>query len=242
MKKIIGNLKMNLDYFEIKDYINYFGAKKYSNVYFAPSNIYLLAFIEHNLNTVSQDVSSFDKGAYTGDISASQLKSIGVSYSLVGHSERRRYYQDDFLINQKINNLLNNNIIPILCIGEKEEERKSNQYIDVLKRQIDNAFNDIESKELKNLIIAYEPVWSIGTGLIPSNNEIEEVVVFLKDYVKEKYSFNVEVLYGGSVNNENIETLEKISHLDGYLVGGCSLKIDQFDDLINKIKWGYYGG
>ena len=236
MKLIVGNHKMNLNLKEIEEYIDFFKKKNYSNVYFAPTNIYLANFIENGLNAVSQDVSPFVNGAYTGDVSANQLKSIGVTYSIVGHSERREYYHDSNLVNDKIIKLLEYEIKPILCIGEDLEERENNTYLSVLKNEIDTAFKNIKVDFLSRIIIAYEPIWSIGTGKVPENKDIEEVLYEVKKYVKDNYSFDIKVLYGGSVNNKNIDNLEKIKNIDGYLVGGCSLKIQEFNELVEKVN------
>ena len=236
MKLIIGNLKMNLNHQEIKEYINYFKDKNYQNVFFAPSHIYLNDFVNNGLKIIAQDVSMFQNGAYTGDISSSQLKSMKVDYSLVGHYERRKYYNDSLYVNEKIKNLLNEEINPILCVGESLEQRQEKKVFDVLKEEIDDAFKDIDIHKLSKVIIAYEPVWSIGTGLVPKNNEISEVVTYIKKYVFDKYQNDIKVLYGGSVNNNCINDLESIDNLDGYLVGGCSLKYEDFDKLINHIS------
>ena len=236
MKYVIGNFKMNLKYDEIMEYINYFKEKKYSNAMFAPSNIYLEAFQKSGLTIVSQDVSCFNDGAYTGDVSASQLKSMGINYSIIGHSERRKYYRDDELVNEKMKRLMENDITPILCIGESKEERELGKEKEVTSKEIDDAFLNIDKSFLKNIIIAYEPIWSIGTGLIPNNNQIYEIISHIKKYTNEKYGFIPCVLYGGSVNNKCIEELEKIDNVDGYLVGGCSLKYLEFEKLINSVK------
>lgn len=224
---------MNLTFDEINDYINFFKGKNYENVIFAPSSIYLTKFVEANLKTASQDVSFASTGAYTGDLSAMQLKSIGINYSIVGHSERRKYYSDDKYVNDKLKELLNNKIVPILCIGETKEEKDNGVTLDILKKELDDAFKDID---IENIIIAYEPIWSIGTGVIPTNDDIEKTISFIKKYVNEKYHTNNKVLYGGSVSNKNIEELERISIIDGYLVGGCSIKKDDFNTLINNVK------
>ncbi len=236
MKLVIGNLKMNLISTEIECYVNSFKDKNYFNVFFAPSSIYLTKFMDNGLNTVSQDVSPFEKGAYTGDISACQLKNIGINYSLVGHSERRKYYHDDDFINEKIKRLLEQEINPILCLGESLEQRNKHEYLDQIKMEIDEAFKDIDKDKLSNTIIAYEPIWAIGTGKIPSNNEIEEVIQFIKKYVLETYGYQSKVLYGGSINNDNINILEEINDLDGYLVGGCSLSFESFNELIERVR------
>lgn len=235
MKLIVGNLKMNLSYYEIDDYIKYFKSKNYSNVFFAPTAIYLSKFVDNGLNTVSQDVSMFENGSYTGDISSSQLKSIGINYAIVGHSERRTYYNDSLFVNKKVIRLLEQEMNPILCIGETKEERMDNRVNEVLAKQIDEAFQNVKPEFLTNVIIAYEPIWSIGTGNVPVNEEIDDVITFIKRYTKENYLFTPKVLYGGSVNNNCIETLEKIENIDGYLVGGCSLKKEEFEKLINYV-------
>ncbi len=235
MKIIIGNFKMNLMMNEIEEYLAYFQKRDLTNVYFAPSTLYLHHFITKNLKAGSQDVSFANVGAYTGDISASQLKSIGATFSLVGHSERRKYYHDSQFVNEKIKRLRECNLDAILCIGEEKEERMNHQVFDVLKKEIDEAFENISINDLKNIIIAYEPIWSIGTGLVPTNDEILEVISFIKKYVYDHYHVQIRVLYGGSVNNKNIDTLEKIQELDGYLVGGCSISKEDFLELIMKV-------
>lgn len=233
MKLVVGNFKMNLTLSEVNEYIDYFKNKNYPNVVFAPSSIYLSRFVENNLKTSSQDVSFMNIGAYTGDISASQLKSIGIKYSIVGHSERRKYYSDDKYVNSKLKELINNGITPILCIGETKEEKDNGITLEVLKKEIDEAFN---GNTINNVIIAYEPIWSIGTGVIPTNDDINETISFIKDYINKKYNTNNKVLYGGSVSNKNINELEKINVIDGYLVGGCSIKKDDFDLLIRSVN------
>ncbi len=225
---------MNLSLKEINEYIEFFKRKKNDNVIFAPSSIYLQKFIENNLNVAAQDVSFANLGAYTGDICASQLKSIGVNYSIVGHSERRKYYEDDKYVNDKIKALLNEEMIPILCIGETKEEKNQGITFDILQKEIDEAFKD--NTLINSIIIAYEPIWSIGTGVIPTNVEIEKTISFIKKYLFDNYQTTNKVLYGGSVSNKNIVELEKISVIDGYLVGGCSIKKDEFENLINSVK------
>ena len=235
MKLVVGNFKMNLNNEEINDYIDFFKNEDCSNVLFAPSNIYLTKFIANGLKVAAQDVSFAKKGAYTGDISASQLKSIGVNYAIIGHSERRKYYHDDLFVNDKLKSLIDEKIFAILCIGESKEERDSNLTIDILKKEIDEAFYGIDHDLLANIIIAYEPIWSIGTGVIPSKLDIYNTVKLIKEYVYDKYKVNLKVLYGGSVNNECIDELESVENIDGYLVGGCSIKKEEFNKLIKRV-------
>ena len=235
MKLVVGNFKMNLNSFDIDEYIDYFREFNYPNAIFAPSSIYLDRFIENGFTVAAQDVSFGIKGAYTGDISSMQLKSLGVNYCIVGHSERRKYYEDDKFVHEKLVNILNEKIKPILCVGETKEERDANKTIDVIKNELAVAFDGIESDLINNVIIAYEPIWSIGTGVIPTNIDIDNVIKFIKDYIMEKYNAPVRVLYGGSVNNECIDELEKLDNVDGYLVGGCSIKKEEFNKLIKRV-------
>ena len=236
MRLVVGNFKMNLNNDEIINYINYFKGKDLNNVVFAPPSIYLKDFVNNGFTTCSQDVSFASKGAYTGDISAQQLKSIGIKYSIIGHSERRKYYGDSSLVNEKLQRLLEEDIIPIICIGETKEERDNNETFKCLAEEIDTVFKNIDTNCLNNVIIAYEPIWSIGTGVIPTNKEILETISYIKNYIKDNYKLTLSCLYGGSVNNNCIETLENIEVVDGYLVGGCSIKKEDFDKLINNIK------
>lgn len=175
----------------------------------------------------SQNVSKFDDGAYTGEISARELKSYNVKYSIIGHSERRGYQKEtNEDIKGKLIKLIENDITPILCIGESKEERQNNTYKEVLKEEL-SILEDID----KDIIIAYEPIWSIGTGIIPTNEEITEVFNLIKSICP-----NDKVLYGGSANNDNIDTLKQIDLIDGYLLGGLSLKPDKVQEFLNKLN------
>ena len=235
MRLVVGNFKMNLNSVEINKYIEFFKGKNYNNVVFGPPAIYLERFVNSGFETASQDVGFSDKGAYTGDISAQELRSIGVKYSIVGHSERRKYYDDGRYVNDKIKLLLSEKIIPIVCIGETKEERDNNQTFDILKEEISQALKNIDTNLLNSVIIAYEPIWSIGTGVIPSSKDIFDTIAFIKRFLLESFNISLKVLYGGSVNNDCINNLEKIENIDGYLVGGCSIKQEEFDKLIKNV-------
>ena len=203
---------------------------KTSNVILIPSNIYLAAANIPNISLGSQNVSMYEMGPHTGEVSASQLRQLGVSYCLVGHSERRKeQHETNIEIRNKIKNLLNQGIIPILCIGETKEEK--NTAHTVIYQELQEALIGLTEEELKKVIIAYEPVWSIGTGLIPTSTEIESIVT----KIKETYPNNL-VLYGGSVTLENIEKLTQENAVDGYLLGGLSLQLDKVQILIDKIE------
>lgn len=234
MKLIVANFKMNLLKDDIDKYIEEMNKYHFNNVVFCPSYLYLTKFIDNNLVVGSQDVSMYNLGAYTGDIAASQLKSIGCQYAIIGHSERRKFYDDDVLVNNKLKISLNNGLKPILCVGDSLEEYQDNKTFDVLAKQINEAFLNVNN--LDNVILAYEPIYAIGSGIIPENDVIYKTVEYIKNYVLEHYKIQIKVLYGGSVNNHNILHLETISNLDGYLIGGCSIKILDFIDLIKKLN------
>lgn len=203
---------------------------KTSNVILIPSNIYLASVNIPNISLGSQNVSMYEMGPHTGEVSASQLRQLGVSYCLVGHSERRKeQHETNIEIRNKIKNLLNQGIIPILCIGETKEEK--NTAHTVIYQELQEALIGLTEEELKKVIIAYEPVWSIGTGLIPTSTEIESIVT----KIKETYPNNL-FLYGGSVTLENIEKLTQENAVDGYLLGGLSLQLDKVQILIDKIE------
>lgn len=176
----------------------------------------------------AQNVSSKEEGAHTGEISAEDLYNSGVEYCIVGHSERRQEQKESLEeINEKIKRLQENGITPILCVGETKEERDQNRVKDVLEIELASAIKEIDTS---NLIIAYEPIWSIGTGIIPTNEEIKAVF----EYIKSIFPNN-KVLYGGSANEKNIDTLKQISLIDGYLVGGLSLKPESLKLFLQKL-------
>ncbi len=168
-------------------------------------------------------------GPYTGKISSYQIKKLGAKYVIIGHSENRALGETDQIINRKIKVVMKDKLIPIFCIGETYSERRKKNTNLIIKKQLRNGLKNI--KNLKNIIIAYEPVWSIGSGLIPSNNQIIEVLSLIRKYLKKK---NVIILYGGSVNNKNIKDLKKVETLNGFLIGGSSQKVNKFVDIVKK--------
>lgn len=236
MKILALNHKMNINNNEIDNYISEFGAIKFNSIscIVCPSLIYLEKFKKINCLIGSQNVGMMNNGALTGEVSASQLNSLGVNYSIVGHSERRTLLNEtDEMINKKISLLLENNIKPILCVGETKEEYDNNKTLEVIQKELLNGLNNIN---FDNIIIAYEPIWSIGTGLVPTNNEIENVISSIKKIIKDNFNKDAIVLYGGSVNENNITELENINIVDGYLVGGASLKIDSIKKMVQVME------
>lgn len=180
----------------------------------------------------AQNVSAEQVGAHTGEIAASQLKSYGIKYCIVGHSERRQDQKEtNEDIAKKIKNLYAEGIIPILCVGETKEERESGKLIEVIEQEILSATENLTSEEKDELIVAYEPIWSIGTGLIPTIEEIEEVFKLINNLLP-----NTKVLYGGSANDKNIDELKQCSLIEGYLLGGLSLKPENLKIFIEKLE------
>lgn len=228
---IILNNKSNLSKEEFINYQNKLKNIKSSyEIVLCPTYLNINLFNIDNISLGSQNVSSFNDGAYTGEVSARSLKESNVGYSLVGHSERRKNQKEtNKEINEKIKRLLENNIIPILCVGETKEERDNQKVEEVIKKQIIEAIEGITPSSIEKIIIAYEPIWSIGTGIIPSLDDIIKV----NNFIEEILPYN-KIVYGGSVNEENIENL-KSEKIDGYLLGGLSLKPQQLQTFIDKL-------
>ena len=227
------NNKSNLDKNAYREYLN-----KLSNVetdytlILCPTYLNIGQTDISNVYLGAENVSKSNDGAYTGEISASQLKSYGVEYTIVGHSERREYQRETFDdIHEKIKRLYENNITPILCIGETKEQREETDFKKFLEEEIFSAIKDLTEEQVSKLIIAYEPIWSIGTGIIPTEKQIIDVFSFIKEKLP-----NTKVLYGGSANVSNIEMLNKIKQIDGYLLGGLSLKPEELQTFLNIMK------
>ena len=166
-------------------------------------------------------------GAFTGSINSKMLKDVGAKYVIIGHSENRQRGESNKKINNKIKSVLKSGLKVIFCIGETSQEKRKKKTYQVLNNQIKTGLDKVKNK--KNIIIAYEPVWSIGTGLIPKSNELIKIITF----VKKKYK-NLKVLYGGSVNSKNINELKLIENIDGFLIGGASQDAKKFIDIIKK--------
>ena len=226
------NNKSNLTKNEFIKYLeNLSTIESKHKIVLCPSSINIPLFNIDNVLLGAQNVSNNLAGAHTGEINSKQLKSYNVKYCLVGHSERREEQNitsED--TNKKINLLLDDNIIPILCVGETKEQRIHKNYKAVIKEEILTALKDLTDEEIKKLIIAYEPIYSIGTGVLPTNSEIQEVLNIIKKILPDN-----KILYGGSVDDENIDTLKEIEDIDGFLLGGLSLKVDKLKRLLEKI-------
>ncbi len=197
------------------------------------------ALLDSNIDLSAQNVHSEISGAYTGEISVLMAKDAGCKYTIIGHSERRKYFgEDDSIVNQKIRLALDNNLEVIFCIGESLEEREEGKMEDVVKTQLLGGLKDISKEDLARIVVAYEPVWAIGTGKNATPQEAQEVHAFIRAELATKYdqeaADSTSILYGGSVKAENIEELMKKEDLDGVLVGGASLEVDSFSTIVKK--------
>jgi triosephosphate isomerase len=192
---------------------------------------------ETNIDLGAQNVYWEEKGAFTGEISLSMLKEIGCKYVILGHSERRKFFNETNQdVNKKLKAELKNSLIPIVCVGETLEEREGNQTFDIVKAQVEECLQGVTLDEPTKLIIAYEPVWAIGTGKNATPAQAQEVHKFIRnllsDIFGEDASEIIRIQYGGSVNPGNIEELISQSDIDGSLVGGASLDIDSFTEIV----------
>lgn len=233
-KLIVANLKMNLDKEQILNYKKVIENNPIQNLIICPPDIYLDMMISDEYNVCAQDAYYMDEGAYTGEISFLQLKELGVNYSLVGHSERRKLFNETNEVTAlKIDASIRNKITPILCIGENLKERESNKTLEIIKDEIEDAL----SKNIPNdLIIAYEPVWAIGTGNTATLDDIKTSHSYIKSFMKDTYKKDVKVLYGGSVTLSNIYEIMNLDEVDGVLIGGASKDPNNLIDMYNKIK------
>ena len=178
-----------------------------------------------------------NEGAYTGEISAAMLKSAGCQYGIIGHSERRQYFgETDETVNKKIQAAIRAGLKPVFCIGETEKEREAEQTLSVLDKQVKNGLEGLVSEQLDMLIIAYEPVWAIGTGKTATDDQAQEVHQFIRSLVEKNFgrplSDSIRILYGGSVKPDNIAGLMAMPDIDGALVGGASLNAESFSKIV----------
>lgn len=235
MKKILVlNHKMYLTYNEIENYIRKIkdNIRSDLDVIVCPSSIFIPYFTgKYDFLLGSQNLCS---KLITGEISGKQLKSFNVKYTLIGHSERKTLMNETNKdINDNIRESLNNNITPIVCIGETLEQKERKKTGEVIVKELKEYFYDIDVKE--DIIIAYEPTWVTKSNKIPSNKYIYEAVELIKNIMLKRYNVNVKVIYGGGVNSHNIESLNKISNIDGYLLGELSTEPSKLLEIMNKI-------
>jgi|TARA_Y100000992_G_scaffold52271_1_gene31013 triosephosphate isomerase len=243
-KKIVaGNWKMNLNKEEAYLLFNNLESKSFPNdvmVIIAPPSIYLDSFSgATNIYLSSQDVSANENGAFTGEFSSEMLSSLNIKYSIVGHSERRQYHNEsDDLIFLKTKSLIQQNISPLFCCGESLNERKSKNHYNIVKSQLHNILNNLNASDFEKIIIAYEPVWAIGTGLTAEPSDAQKMHLYIRGLVKESYgnkiADNLSILYGGSCKPGNSNELFSMEDIDGGLIGGASLDSNSFESIINS--------
>jgi triosephosphate isomerase len=194
------------------------------------------------IQLASQNIFSKDSGAYTGEISPPMLKKLGCKFAIIGHSERRQYFgETDMSVNEKAKAALSHDITPIICIGETLDERDSGKALDIIEKQLEGGLSGLSEGDWKDIIIAYEPVWAIGTGKTATNEQAQEVHAFIRANLEKTFGEEIaektRIIYGGSVKPENVDDLMAQPDIDGALVGGASLKADSFEKIV-KFKRG----
>lgn len=235
-KYVVGNMKMMMSSKELSTYLRKINSSIFSNhVIICPTNIFVPYFLKQYYQVGLQNVYFEEEGPYTGEVSPKQARSLGVCCTLVGHSDRRLSFREtDTIVNKKVLTALRDGLSVILCVGETLEEKELLKTDRVLKKQITYALRYV--KDLSQVMIAYEPVWAIGTRVIPKNEEIESAVRYIKDVIQKEYDYsNMKVLYGGSVDDENIKSIASISNLDGVLVGKASCDAEKFLRIIEVV-------
>ena len=245
---VAGNWKMNNDLDESKKLVKKIRKAikreelKNTRVIVAPTFVNLSAVVKKArkspIEVAAQNMHQAESGAYTGEISAKMLQSIGVKIVILGHSERREYFgETDALLAKKVDAALANKLEVIFCFGEVLEDRKSDKHFKVVESQIKNGLFHLEAKAWKNIVLAYEPVWAIGTGETASPEQAQEMHAFIRKIVADKYdkevAENVSILYGGSVKPENAKEIFSNPDVDGGLIGGAALDAASFMAIVN---------
>ena len=192
---------------------------------------------DSNIQLGAQDVYWQEQGAFTGEVSPLMLKDAGCKFVIIGHSERRQhFYETNETVNKKIKTVINSGLNPIVCVGETLSQRDENKTLQVIKEQIQQGLKDISSDEIKDLVVAYEPVWAIGTGRNATATQAQEAQKYIRDLLTKMYNdtiaSEIRIQYGGSVKPENIKELILQPDIDGALVGGASLKIESFSQIV----------
>ncbi|MGN1330375.1 MAG: triose-phosphate isomerase [Clostridia bacterium] len=244
-KVIAGNWKMNMLPNEAMEYIETFSklvkdtenevilCVPYTDLFYA-----LMGAQDTNIKIGAQNMHFEEKGAYTGEVSGKMLKAIGVEYVIIGHSERRQYFAEtDETVNKKVKATFANGLKPIVCVGETLEQREAGETEKIITSQTRLALEGLTDSQVKNVIIAYEPIWAIGTGKTATsddaNNSIKAIREEIRSIYGEEVSENIIIQYGGSVKSSNAKELFETSDIDGGLVGGASLVPDEFAKIVN---------
>ena len=247
-KVIAGNWKMNMLPNEAINFIQELSEKvkgtenevvlcvPYTDIFYSVMNAQ-----DTNIKIGAQNMHWEEKGAYTGEVSAEMLKSVGVEYVIIGHSERRQYFAEtDETVNKKLKKALAVGLKPIVCVGDTLEQREQGITMQIITSQTEKALEGIAPEDVEKTIIAYEPIWAIGTGKTATKEDANEAVKQIREKIVEKYGQNVAngviIQYGGSVKASNAKELFEMSDIDGGLVGGASLKAEEFSNIVNYDK------
>jgi triosephosphate isomerase len=246
-KKIVaGNWKMNNGLQETEFLINELVKETNHSgceVMIAPSFVSLKNSIDYlkdkDIEVVSQNVHQNNDGAYTGEVSAKMLSSIGIKTTIIGHSERREYFNETHeILKNKVDTSLNNSIKIIFCFGEELKNREANNHFTIISNQISESLFHLSSSDWDNIILAYEPVWAIGTGETASSDQVQEMHSFIRNFIAQKYSTDlaqkISILYGGSVKPNNAKEIFSMEDVDGGLIGGASLNSKDFFSIVNS--------
>lgn len=247
-KIVAGNWKMNKNAEETEDLLNALIDKLPENVeariIVAPSFVNLASAVQHleftNIDVAAQNMHQTDSGAFTGEVSADMLKSVGVETVILGHSERRSYFHEsDALIADKTTTALRNGMTVIFCFGEELADRKSDNHFNIVENQLKDGLFHISDADWEKVVLAYEPVWAIGTGETASPDQAQEMHAFIRETVRSKFGTDiadsVSILYGGSVKPDNAKEIFSKPDVDGGLIGGAALKADDFAAIVAGI-------
>ena len=241
-KVIAGNWKMNMLPNEAIDFVNNLAplVKDSKNeviicVPFTDLFYTLLTVQETNIHVGAQNMHWEEKGAYTGEVSADMLKSINVEYVIIGHSERRQYFNEtDETVNLKVKSALKHGLKPIVCVGETLEQKEAGKTLDIITSQTSKALQGLTLEDLSNTIVAYEPIWAIGTGKTASSDDANNSIKAIRNQIQKDFGTDdITILYGGSVKEDNAKELFTMSDIDGGLVGGASLNAEKFSKIVN---------
>ncbi|HIU65295.1 MAG TPA: triose-phosphate isomerase [Candidatus Enterousia avicola] len=234
MKVIAGNWKMNGSRASLQDMVKSLQNVETENEIILCVPYTMLGIDGGRVSLGAQDVSTHDHGAYTGEVSAQMIADTGAKYVIVGHSERRQYHNEtNDIVRQKVQAALSAGLTPIVCVGETMEEKQAGKTMEIIESGVRESIpNDID----KDIIVAYEPRWAIGAGLTPTTEEIAEAHKLIADTLSDMGLSETPVLYGASVKGSNAESIMTIPNVDGVLVGGASLKPDDFIPIITSVK------
>ncbi len=247
-KIVAGNWKMNKNSEETEDLLNELIEKlpldKEVQIVVAPTFVNLASAVDHleftNISVAAQNMHQAENGAYTGEISANMLKSVGVNTVILGHSERRAiFHETNAMIANKVDTALKHDMTVIFCFGEELKDRQNNQHFNVVENQLRDGLFHLEKDAWEDIILAYEPVWAIGTGETASPEQAQEMHAFIRETVRKTFGSDVaedvSILYGGSVKPDNAKEIFGKPDVDGGLIGGAALKADDFVAIVNAI-------